>query len=213
MYPSLDHPGAPSAVRRRLLVVQNDATLRLGYAYALHDPSTSVEMAATGTEALEKIAATPFDAVFLDFRMPGMDGIRVIETMRREGYLVPAVLCSTLQHPHATWQALRLGVVDFLLKPVQPAELRDMVDFILGTPRTRLGQAMWAARRGDLEEALRVLETPPEPDSAETCWLKALRLIREFRPGDDHGKLEEELRSCFPMLVFNRPVSAGGCGG
>lgn len=213
MCPSHDQEGSLIPARRKLLVVQSQATLRLGYAYALNHSSTVVETAATGAEALERISETHFDTVFLDLRMPGMDGIRVIETLRGGGNRVPVVLCTTLQHPNATRQALSLGVVDFLLKPALPAEIREVVEFILGPPRSRFGEAMRSARAGDVDGALRILEAPPEADAAETCWLKALRLMREVRQGEDNSMMEEELRACFPMLVFNRHRSTGTCDG
>lgn len=211
MSPSHDPPATGSPAPRRVLVVLNEPTLRLGFAYALLGPASQVETAATGIEALERLASARFDLVFLDLRMPGMDGIRVIETLRDQGNRVPVVLCTALQHPNATWRALSLGVVDFLLKPAKPSDIRGVVDFVAGPARSKLSQSLQAAREGDVETAVRTLDSLPQPDSVESCWLKCLQRIRHFREEDDNAELEEELRACFPVLAFNRSPGSGTC--
>jgi CheY-like chemotaxis protein len=216
MSPSPDRPvsGSPPP-HRKVLVVLNEPTLRLGFAYALTNSATAVEAAATGIEALGRLAETRFDLVFLDLRMPGMDGIQVIETLRGTGNRVPVVLCTTLQHPNATWRALNLGVVDFLLKPARPSDIRKVVDFVLNPGRNRLSEALEAARKGNVDSAIRILDAAqdPDPDPVENCWLKSLRRIREVIPAGDIADLEEELRACFPMLAFNGSHDSGPCTG
>lgn len=209
MSPSHDPSAAGSPSPRRVLVVLNEPTLRLGFAYALINPASQVDTAATGIEALERLQSARYDLVFLDLRMPGMDGIRVIETIRDQGNRVPVVLCTALQHPNATWRALSLGVVDFLLKPAKPSDIRRVVDFVLGPARSKLSAALQAARMGAMEEAVRTLDSLPHPDAVESCWLKCLQRIRHVRQDDDTAKLEEELRACFPVLAFNRSAESG----
>lgn len=204
MSPSHDSSTTGSHSPRRVLVVLNEPTLRLGFAYALLSPASQVETAATGIEALERLASARFDLVFLDLRMPGMDGIRVIETLRDQGNRVPVVLCTALQHPHATRRALSLGVVDFLLKPAKPSDIRGVVDFVVGPARSKLSEALQAARKSDVETAIRTLDALQHPDDVESCWLKCLLRIRHLRQDGDHPESEEEIRSCFPVLAFNR---------
>lgn len=195
-----------------MLVVLNEPTLRLGFAYALISPASQVDTAATGIEALELLQSARYDLVFLDLRMPGMDGIRVIETLREQGNRVPVVLCTALQHPNATWRALSLGVFDFLLKPAKPSDIRKVVDFVVGSARSKLSEALQAARTGDVETAIRTLGSLPHPDAVESCWLKCLERIRQTCPDDDNAELEEEFRACFPMLAFNRSAESDSGG-
>lgn len=213
MCPSLDRPAAGTSPHRKVLVVLNEPTLRLGFAYALSSSRTAVDTASTGIEALERLAGSRFDLVILDLGMPGMDGIRVIEILRGSGNPLPVVLCTTLQRPHATLRALSLGVVDFLLKPAQPSDIRKVVEFVLGPPRNRLAEALRAVRGGDTETAIALLDSAPDPDAVETCWLKSLRRIHEAGPGDDTAELAEDLRACFPMLAFNGSHDSGPCAG
>lgn len=212
MSPSHDPSATGSPPPRRVLVVLNEPTLRLGFAYALLGPASHVETAATGIEALERLASARFDLVFLDLRMPGMDGIRVIEKLREQGNRVPVVLCTALQHPNATWRALSLGVVDFLLKPAKPSDIRGVVEFVLGPARSKLSEALQAARGGEVETAVRTLGSLPHPDAVEHCWWKCLQRIRHLHQDEDKAELEEELRACFPVLAFNRSAESGDCG-
>jgi CheY-like chemotaxis protein len=213
MSPSHDPSATGSPSPRRVLVVLDEPTLRLGFAYALINPASRVDTAATGIEALERLESTRYDLVFLDLSMPGMDGIRVIEMIRNHGNQVPVVLCTELQHPNATWRALSLGVVDFLLKPAKPSDIRKVVDFVLGPARSKLSEALQKARMGAMDEAIRTLDSLPQPDAVEGCWLKCLQRIRDVRQDDDNAEVEEELRGCFPALAFNRSSEFGPCEG
>lgn len=67
-----------------LLIVDDDDAFREGLAETLGDLGHEVVQAASGEEALEKLGsgAVP-GAIFLDFRLPGMDGLEVLEAMRR----------------------------------------------------------------------------------------------------------------------------------
>jgi CheY-like chemotaxis protein len=207
MYPLLDPAGAKDSAFRKVLVVQTEPTLRLGFAYALSDATVRVETAANGNETLEAVKAGRFDLVLLDLRMPGMDGLQVIETLRRENNRIAVVLCTTLHQPNAALRAMGLGVVDFLIKPAAPADIRRVVEFVLGPPRSRLAQALHAARSGQPETALGILEAAhQDPDPTESCWIKALKRVVEADAGGEMTQLEEEVRSCFPALAFNPPA-------
>jgi CheY-like chemotaxis protein len=204
MCPSHDRKMAKASAFRKVLVVQNEPTLRLGFAYALTDTTVRVKTAGNGSDALAAVKEGRFDLVLLELRMPGMDGLRVIETLRMAGNRIPVVLCTALQRPNAALRAMGLGVVDFLTTPAAPADIRGVVDFVLGPPRSRLAQALHAARSGHPGTAIGMLEDlHGNPDPTEACWIKALKLVRQAVTGNDMSHLEEELGSCFPALTFN----------
>lgn len=188
---------------RKVLVVQNEPTLRLGFSYALSNTKMKVETAATGIEALEMIETTRFDIILLELRMPGMDGINVIEILRSSGNRIPIVLCTASHRPNATLRAIILGVVDFLIKPASPMDIRQVVEFVINPPDSRLSQALAAVRIGEPEAAIQILETHPFPDAKERSWLGVLTMIRDARHGEEAERLEEGVRSCFPMLASN----------
>lgn len=82
-----------------------------------------VGTAANGVEALEKIPAAAPHLVLTDIRMPDMDGIALIEALRKQGSRITPIIISGYQEFEYAKQAMQLGVQDYLLKPVDPAEL------------------------------------------------------------------------------------------
>ncbi len=198
--PNSDDTGGPTKLR--VLVVDDEPTLRLGFAYALSSRTTTVETAATGRRALELMAEMEFSVVVLDLRMPELDGLGVIDAMRSQGYSIPVVLCSAALSPNAALYAVRQGVVDFLPKPVRPVDLRQVIEFVLHPERQPFPQAMRAARSGRRDEAIRILSEQAAPSQQAACWLEVLNAIQE---GDDlcSKLLEEKFRRNLPMLAFN----------
>ena len=191
----------------RVLVVDDEPTLRLGFAYALTNRLTSVETASTGTLALERIAARKFDIVILDLRMPELDGMGVIEALRGQGNNIPIVLCSAVLNPKSALKAIRHGVVDFLLKPVKPADLRQAINFVVHPERHCLPLALKAARTGKSSEAIRILEAETSPNIQAAFWLKIFKSIRDSDAQGDGALLEEEVRSGLTILAFNSPLA------
>jgi CheY-like chemotaxis protein len=176
-------PDTRAAVRYRVLVVDDEPTLRLGFSYALSDHET--DTAANGTEALAKLENSDYDVVILDLRMPDIDGLRVIESLRRHGNFLPVVLCSAVITPSAALRAITGQVVDFLLKPVRPAELRGVVKHVLAPADDPFSQAMARARAGRYEEAIPLLQEAEMENPRIKAWLGILRAIR-------NGSLEGE---------------------
>ena len=182
---SLSHNSgnATGETKRRVLVVDDEPTLRLGFSYALSDRDTHVDTAATGRQALDKIREHSYDIVILDLRMPDIDGLGVLEKLRLSGNLIPIVLCSAALTPGAALRAIQHRVPDFLLKPIRPTDLRDVVDFILNPPDSPLSRAMTAARAGRMDTAIQHLRHEAEHDRTCAAWLEVLESL--IHPVDD----------------------------
>jgi CheY-like chemotaxis protein len=202
MFQSPDSGNFPSHHTRKVLVVDDEPTLRLGFSYALSSRETSVDTAATGRLALEKMKTTTYDIVILDLRMPDIDGIGVIEALRKQGNFTPIVLCSAALTPTAALRAIQCNVVDFLLKPVRPADLRDVIDFVLGPPDQPLSHAMAAAREGKISRALEFLKGQKNPDRRVAAWLEMFTLLLEKIEDSVAGSRETLLRSSLATLAF-----------
>ena len=208
MSPLPDSGNASENKRLRVLVVDDEPTLRLGFAYALSNPATTVETAATGQQALERIAVENFDIIILDLRMPELDGIGVIEVLRDQGNTIPIILCSATLAPNAALSAIRHGVVDFLLKPVRPVDLRQVIEFVIHPENRPLPLAMEAARNGRTGEAIRILEHQTAPSRQASYWLTVLRAIRDAPADEDASQLEEKVRTSLSILAFNAPTAS-----
>jgi DNA-binding LytR/AlgR family response regulator len=85
-----------------------------------------VECVRDGDEALRRAANTEFDAVFLDVRMPGLDGIEVARVLRRFASSPELVFVSA--HDTAAVDAFELHALDYLRKPVARGRVREAVD-------------------------------------------------------------------------------------
>lgn len=200
MSPSHNIGSAAGETKRRVLVVDDEPTLRLGFSYALSSRDTLVETASTGRQALEKIRENTYDIVILDLRMPDIDGLGVLETLRLSGNLVPIVLCSAALTPAAALRAIQHRVPDFLLKPIRPTDLRDVVDYILNPPDTPLSQAMVAARAGKMDTAIQHIRKEAEHDRTCAAWLEVLESI--VSPSGDSESQENGGFSSLAILAF-----------
>lgn len=176
-----------SAGSVRVLVVDDEANIRLMLRMALKSEGYGVEEAADGREALAAVARLTPDVMILDLSMPLLDGLGVLRELR--GLRLPnkpRVIVLTAYGSIATAvQATRLGAVDFLEKPVSPAEVREAVEAALNEPEAGPEQAgIAAAADGDplsggyeavLERVRKSLRLTRYAD-AETLLMKAADL-------------------------------------
>ncbi|MES2474982.1 MAG: response regulator [Verrucomicrobiota bacterium] len=164
-------PEFPLLGKRRILVVDDEPTLRLAFSYALRDANTEVDSVGDGRSALDRLAVRHFDLLILDLRMPHFDGAAVIDAVRETGNQVPVILCVSVLNPGLVARAGRHGVVDFLLKPVLPSPLRQAADAVLHPERWPYPDAWKAARQGDFVTAAGVLSAAPAPSPRDAAWL------------------------------------------
>ena len=104
--------------RPRILVVDDDPDISLALADYLHQEQFDIEVAATGTIALEKGFANHYDAVLLDVGLPDLDGIEVLEELSRLKPGLPVILLTaytSLSQAHTT--SILKKAFAFLIKP------------------------------------------------------------------------------------------------
>ncbi|MDX1396493.1 MAG: response regulator, partial [Gemmatimonadota bacterium] len=130
-----------------LLIVDDDEAFRLSTSELLADEGYRVRVAASAAEASPIIESTDLDLLLLDLRMPGIDGLRVIEVLRRRGSRVPILMISGYGDVETAVEALHLGADDFLTKPVDPPELFERVAGLLAR-RARPGRLDEATNHG-----------------------------------------------------------------
>ena len=101
----------------RILVVDDEASIRSSLRMILGHAGYQFLEASTGQRALETIAETPPDAVILDIKMPGMDGLEVLDTLRQLGTDVPVIVVSGHADIETAVKATKLGAFNFIEKP------------------------------------------------------------------------------------------------
>ena len=110
-----------------VLIVDDDAALREGLAETLADLGHRAEQAADGEAALRRIARGGVDAVLLDLRMPGMDGMEVLRRLRAGAAPPPVAVLTAVPTAANTIEAMRLGAVDHLTKPIGRDDLAALL--------------------------------------------------------------------------------------
>ena len=116
----------PDARRKRVLVVDDAALVRLYYRDALENAGFEVDEALNGIEAFEKLLIHPVDLLIVDVNMPQMDGFTFLAALRgREPPLgaTPALVTTTESGPQDLEAARAAGANFYLVKPVTVEQL------------------------------------------------------------------------------------------
>jgi two-component system NtrC family response regulator len=111
----------------RVLIIDDDAALREGIAETLADLGHAAEHAPDGAAGLARLARGGIDAVLLDLRMPGMDGLAVLKVLRERGDTTPVAVLTAVPTAANTIEAMRLGAVDHIAKPIGREALGALV--------------------------------------------------------------------------------------
>ena len=118
---------------KRILIVDDAATVRMYHRNILESADYAVEEAINGIEALEKALQESFDLYIVDVNMPKLDGYGFLSQLRREDVLQsPAIMVSTEAAAIDQSAAYRAGANCYLVKPVRPAQLLTHVRLLLG---------------------------------------------------------------------------------
>ena len=124
-----DLPSA--AVRARaLLIIEDDAPIRRALRNALGDVTDRLLEAPTGREGIDLTATERPDLVILDLALPGIDGLDVTRSLRRNG-TVPIIMLTARTDESDKLVGLELGADDYLTKPFSPKELVARVRSVL----------------------------------------------------------------------------------
>ncbi len=118
---------ATPLARGRVLVVEDEASLRRAYARVLEAAGFEARQAEDGAEAVQALRAERFDVVLSDISMPGMTGIDVLRSAREWDLDVPIILVTGNPTIESAVQAVEHGALRYLIKPVDPADLVQAV--------------------------------------------------------------------------------------
>ncbi len=133
-----------------ILIVDDDAALREGLAEALGDLGHRTEEAGDGATALRRLAQPGIDAVLLDLRMPGLDGMEVLRRIRALPAPPGVAVLTAVPTAANTIEAMRLGAIDHLAKPVGRADLAALLSTLLATPDAMPAPADPATPAGEM---------------------------------------------------------------
>lgn len=121
-----------SELHPQILVVEDDESNQILIKYLLQALGCHVDLADNGRQALQHIAKTHYDLIFMDCQMPVMDGFQTTHAIRIQesytGVQIPIIACTAHAHGEARTQCLAAGMNDFITKPLNRATLQQIIE-------------------------------------------------------------------------------------
>jgi DNA-binding NtrC family response regulator len=181
-----------------ILIVDDEPNVRLVFGTALESAGYAVEEAEDGLAALRKLRERDYALILLDLRMPGLDGMETLRRMRAEHLDVPVIMITAHGSVPDAVEAMKLGAIDFVSKPVTPRALCSAVDELLARhresdsaagadPRAVLTRAKREINRRQFEAAAQLiasLRSIDELEQAEAHYLRGLLLEMRGKEAD-----------------------------
>ena len=132
--------------KTKILVVDDEEIVRLCHLRTLSGEHCSVEAVISGNDALQAMERHPFDVVLLDLRMPGLDGMAVLKTIKARWPESEVIIITGYPAVETAKEAVTLGAYDYLAKPVGPDE-------VINAANGAMLHKRWALRREQQAQA------------------------------------------------------------
>ncbi len=184
-----------------ILIIDDETALRHTLARILQRANFEVTTAASGQESLTLLSQQRFNLVYLDIRMPDMNGLEVLKTIQSRFPELPVILFTAQPDLNSAVDALRHGAVDYLLKPIKPHVLIDRTQAVLAKQEKDRHKREVQMQIDALQTELKILENnqniQPEPVS------KAANASERFLT---HGKLTLDLHT-HRLVIEERTIN------
>jgi two-component system OmpR family response regulator len=112
----------------RILLLEDEYTLRIGILEFLEDLGFTVDDFASGDEALDALFEKSYDLMLLDVNVPGINGFELLQTAREHGKTLPAIFITSLTDVDALARGYRSGCCDYIKKPFDLVELQFRIE-------------------------------------------------------------------------------------
>lgn len=212
----------------RILIVDDEETIRLALRKFLRSRGYEVEVAGSGDQAMQILDRESFSLMLCDVRMPGMTGVQVVPEARKKDQDLAIIMLTAVNDAATATEVLASGAIDYLMKPVELADLQQAVDRALLKRDEIIEERrldMWireevALRTAELErekESLRLMsvsiaETLINAMEAKDLYLRG----HSQRVAELAGQLAEELgldpATCEDLRVAGRLHDVGKIG-
>jgi signal transduction histidine kinase len=166
--PETSVDSVPGSVVRRVLIIDDEESLRITTAAILEQEGYQVETAASGDEAIALLEGSEFDLILTDLHMEGGDGLSVLTEIKRRAPLTISVVLTGFASVESAIAALQKGAYDFLVKPCDIEEMKHTIRRGIEHRRLMLAEA---EARANLERLNRDLERRVEERTAELTGL------------------------------------------
>jgi len=112
----------------KILVVDDESVVTRACQRILVGAGHRVDFAVTGVEGLSQAVSGNFDVVMADLRLPDLDGMELVRTLRSRRPEVAIIVITGYSSVPSAVEALRLGAADYVQKPFTPKRIRDAID-------------------------------------------------------------------------------------
>ncbi len=111
----------------RILVVDDELVMRDSLKEWLDDEGFSVDMADSGAQALERLKQKDYHLMLTDIKMPGMDGVELLKRTKENWPQICVIMMTAYATVETAVDAMKIGALDYLMKPFDPAKMIPMV--------------------------------------------------------------------------------------
>jgi DNA-binding response OmpR family regulator len=115
-------------VTLKILLVDDEADIVEVVQDRLEHYGFNVVTVGTGLDALKKLAAEAFDGIFLDIKMPEMDGMEALGEIRKRDTKIPVIILTASSTQATAIEAMNRGANDYILKPLEWDELKVKIE-------------------------------------------------------------------------------------
>lgn len=123
----------------KILVVDDEEGARELFHTILTDEGYEVTLAVNGEEALSYFKSAPFDLVVTDIKMPVMDGLQLLQEIRKTGSKADVIMVTAYGEVESYLKAMSLGAAEYINKPIRIKELKRIVHKVLTERKARSG--------------------------------------------------------------------------
>ena len=138
--------------KTRILVVDDEEVIRLCLSRTLSGERCNVDVVTNGSDALKLMEQRPFDVVLLDVRMPGLDGMTVLKTIKQKWPDSEVIIITGYPEVESAKKAVALGAYDYLSKPVGP-------DDVINAANGAVTHKRWALRKDQQTQRINLQES------------------------------------------------------
>ncbi len=143
--------------RHSVMIVDDEPIVRESIGDWLKDAGYQVATAESGEEALELIEKQDFSVMVLDIRMPGKTGITVLREVKAQRPWIKSIIITAYPSAETTAEAMKLGAIDYLVKPVAPDDLERLIRETLSS----------VGREPTVTTEVRITPKPPAVEKVE----------------------------------------------
>lgn len=137
---------------KNILIIDDEKNIRMTIKKALENAGYTVDTAINGEDGLKKLKDDKYPLILLDMKLPGIDGLEVLERINERDYQSNVIMITGYGTVETAVETMKMGAVDYLRKPFKAAEIRDIVEEVFSRHQLDLTEE----KAGSFEDYLKL---------------------------------------------------------